>query len=643
MYKAFLFILLFIFIGFPVLSDHQYFYKEGTVLAHTENSEIHTDKLKDIPGYKGGNPRQTKYFDTPERISTDATLSQAVSEEGKVLTEIQSKRKHFRIDPTTDPLFIQSNTIISNPHEALKLTVTEESFKQPIKETFKCYESRSVETHKCTIRRFASLKPIEEKKHIINITGHGRREEYQLHGEKAGRFRRSRYFHIPSINAFDLVLRNTDGPAFIQLDSTPPFLEESAKSAMSIKVLEGPFVIDSSYNISHPRPSYNRNHVTGSIEIVYKPKPTEADTIENIDDQCSGLEVRTENGACRYGTETILEGPSTKTLDGLAVIRDWWHKERTYICNYPSKNDCSPLRAKGCYQISSKCSVEREGRCLEDEVTYECITYPSKNPSSKVTGEAPFCLTGDCSTNSWNPNQDMAEVMSKLSLLKEIKKEMYDVRTGRIFHGTPYSCSRHCLNFSDCCGLSSGWGESLSLTRCSEAEKLLSQKRSENKCHEVGTYCAEKKPIIGCIRKKNVFCCFGSKLARIIHEQGRDQIGLGWGSPESPNCRPFTIAELSRIDFNRINFSEIFADVMQRVKVPDTSKILTQFQSDWKDRLPTPTELSKAELPDTQQMKNKVSNRRTEVKPHMPAGSYSLHGNPLPASEREEEEARMVF
>jgi conjugal transfer mating pair stabilization protein TraN len=64
-----------------------------------------------------------------------------------------------------------------------------------------------------------------------------------------------------------------------------------------------------------------------------------------------------------------------------------------------------------------------------------------------------------------------------------------------------------------------------------------------------------------CIRKKTNFCCFGSKLARILHEQGRAQLGKGWGSAKSPDCKALTIDELSRIDFSKLNLSELFADI----------------------------------------------------------------------------------
>ena len=39
-------------------------------------------------------------------------------------------------------------------------------------------------------------------------------------------------------------------------------------------------------------------------------------------------------------------------------------------------------------------------------------------------------------------------------------------------------------------------------------------------------------------------CCFNSMLARIVNEQGRAQVGKGWGGAQSPDCSGFTVAQL---------------------------------------------------------------------------------------------------
>ena len=77
-----------------------------------------------------------------------------------------------------------------------------------------------------------------------------------------------------------------------------------------------------------------------------------------------------------------------------------------------------------------------------------------------------------------------------------------------------------------------------------------------------GSYCSNDTPF-GCIARKYTYCCFKSKLGRIIHEQGRPQIDLGWGEAKRPECRGFTPEELVSLDFAAIDFSEFYADALE--------------------------------------------------------------------------------
>ena len=103
----------------------------------------------------------------------------------------------------------------------------------------------------------------------------------------------------------------------------------------------------------------------------------------------------------------------------------------------------------------------------------------------------------------------------------------------------------------------------VSLGKCKESELYLSKLRSwgklDGRCHYIGSYC-DKKILDVCVQKKKTFCCFSSGLARIIQEQGREQLGIDWGTPTEPNCRGFTPEEFQKIDWNKIDFSEWIED-----------------------------------------------------------------------------------
>ena len=103
---------------------------------------------------------------------------------------------------------------------------------------------------------------------------------------------------------------------------------------------------------------------------------------------------------------------------------------------------------------------------------------------------------------------------------------------------------------------------------CDQGDIQTGMQNAAKDCHYVGDYCQKKWPLVGCVQKAKSYCCFNSKMARIIHEQGRPQLQSfqpngAWGIPEAPNCRGFTPDEFQALDFSRIDLSEYFEDVQK--------------------------------------------------------------------------------
>ena len=67
-----------------------------------------------------------------------------------------------------------------------------------------------------------------------------------------------------------------------------------------------------------------------------------------------------------------------------------------------------------------------------------------------------------------------------------------------------------------------------------------------------------------CVTKKEGHCCFKSRLARIVNEQGRAQIGKGWGSGESPDCSGFALAQIEALDFAAMDLAEFFGEIQAK-------------------------------------------------------------------------------
>ncbi|PZQ01884.1 MAG: conjugal transfer protein TraN [Variovorax paradoxus] len=106
----------------------------------------------------------------------------------------------------------------------------------------------------------------------------------------------------------------------------------------------------------------------------------------------------------------------------------------------------------------------------------------------------------------------------------------------------------------------------MSAISCDAEEGQLSMKEGAGLCHAVGTYCSSCIRVLGrcvsCITHTTNKCCFNSALARIIQQQGRQQLGKGWGSARNPDCSGFTVAQLQQLDFARMDLSEFYAAIV---------------------------------------------------------------------------------
>jgi conjugal transfer mating pair stabilization protein TraN len=103
------------------------------------------------------------------------------------------------------------------------------------------------------------------------------------------------------------------------------------------------------------------------------------------------------------------------------------------------------------------------------------------------------------------------------------------------------------------------------LLSCKDNEKATAMKRDANLCVDLGDYCSKCIRAFGrclaCIEKTRTFCCFNSRLAKIVNVQGRAQLGRGFGTAENPQCDGFTVAELQSLDFSKMDLREFYAEI----------------------------------------------------------------------------------
>ena len=218
--------------------------------------------------------------------------------------------------------------------------------------------------------------------------------------------------------------------------------------------------------------------------------------------------------------------------------------------------------------------------------TLDVVDDPMIKKSNKHLAESkeitPSEDEAELTRPSWEPNKDMADTLSKLSVFKEMQKDM-DPHSQVVFKGEHLQCSRSDINDKNCCK-DSGWGVDLGLASCSAEEKQLGDLRQKNRCIDVGSYCKKRVWGLGCRDRRVSFCCYKSVLSKTINEQGTRQLGLRFGDPKNPNCKLMRVSNITRIDFKRINLSEAVQSIANQSKVPNVSKLTKDIGQSMADR-----------------------------------------------------------
>jgi len=463
----------------------------SSLLGDVTGAAKSTDPHK-IPRFQAGKPKEASL---DNGSIGDAALAESRSNQVSQHLYGQAKdRQSFKVDPTTDPLFVEANQAITDPQTTLKEEIEEVKgglgAEENPEELKVCEESGDEYQQSCSKHLEIVLKVIPEQGYTTSCNNPWC----------------ALFQHHPHHHYLWLFGKCNGGQ----------YVRTQAKKVETLK--------------------------------------------EEWVDGCAVLEDLTEKGLCRYVSASRSPQNETRTIQGEPVTRDHFEEHYNYACFKASSRSCAGLREQGCFQVKSRCKEILGNQCVLWEQTYNCpsgkrLSAKRYRASNKTN---PFCLTGDCADTSYKANNELLSVMSHLYALREAQNDLRNFKV--IFKGQNRWCTRNCVDFRDCCGSGGGWGVALHLSSCDAQEIELRTLRDKNLCVQVGTYCAEK--LLGvCLRKKTGFCCYGTKMARLIQEHGRAQLGLNFGSPKSPDCTGLSPEQLSHIDFSRINFSEIFEEI----------------------------------------------------------------------------------
>ena len=178
-------------------------------------------------------------------------------------------------------------------------------------------------------------------------------------------------------------------------------------------------------------------------------------------------------------------------------------------------------------------------------------------------GSVHWCVGADCDSVAPRSNTGFVDATSRLNMALELGGEEFDRDRLRFFKGKRRACHIHFGGLANCCKNS---GLLVGLANCSASERELAEERNAGNTHYLGKYCSRRTFFGICIRRSRAWCVFGSKLGRILQEQGRSQLGVGWGS-----CRGLTVAEIEGIDFASLDLSEFTENLMDGSMEPSVS------------------------------------------------------------------------
>ena len=178
-------------------------------------------------------------------------------------------------------------------------------------------------------------------------------------------------------------------------------------------------------------------------------------------------------------------------------------------------------------------------------------------------GSVRWCVGADCETVRPRANTGFVEATTRLNMALELGGDEFDRNNLRFFTGQRRACHIKLFGLANCCKNS---GLLVGLGNCSASERELAEERNAGNTHYLGRYCSKRTFFGVCIRRSRAWCVFGSKLGRILQQQGRRQLGIGWGS-----CRGFTVAEIEGIDFASVDLSEFTQDLMDGSREPSVS------------------------------------------------------------------------
>lgn len=318
----------------------------------------------------------------------------------------------------------------------------------------------------------------------------------------------------------------------------------------------------------------DKNHI--ETKVIQEEK--EVDHWEADLTQKKTLQALEANINCSL-LQTQEFNPGKRNISGKDIYRDSWNQRLIFSCQPEADSQCKRLRENGGVLVKRTCLQEDDfGDCLSWEKAYD-LGGKASYSSQKLIFEEEELFDLEDFDPSYEKNTEFGQVISTFGALENlgesVSEEGFDPNSASIFCGNSSKCRRSfdSKNLFDCCHKKDCEGRGifigLDLGRCSKEERDLFEKAKQGKCHRIGHI---KKLLM----TEHVYCCFPTKLARIIQEEGHKQLGISWGKSEEPNCQGLTLTQLQSLNFEQMDFTDFIEEIQEKI---DSQKLAAKLKS----------------------------------------------------------------
>lgn len=304
------------------------------------------------------------------------------------------------------------------------------------------------------------------------------------------------------------------------------------------------------------------NRETGSVNISNEKWIYSNPELESI--------INSDNVS--FLSSTCLDN-SSKNVNGTQITRCWVEK-LNFLYAPPKVSGCDFLKSQFCRLQNSICLKDGPFGCDLWKREFLCTRKLNQVNKYEINFDKDL-LDEKLWKIEYEPNKNIADVVTKLEIFKEMDKELdqstaIDVKEFQFFSGKRLRCLVHFMKdyVYDCCKKMGGIGVDVKMAKCDQDEIALFDLKNRGQCHYIGKRDNHSLGIK--VSEKHIYCCFSSKLARLFIEAAKDQLNIDWGTAEEPNCFGLTQLQIKQVDFNKIDLSEAFTapseDYTERLK-----------------------------------------------------------------------------